>query len=312
MLKKITTWLVVMLFASVAVAQDAPAVDLRPLWTEGQTARYQIEQTQTTTTELVGMQKAMEMTIKYAAQVAWEVTDASDEGGGTAAMTIEKMSISMSMMDRTIAADETGIVDGGDRAQPMADRIEAMVDSPLTVTVTADGKIDSVDGHEAIANKVENGDSLDEDYFKEIAMDLAALIGGQAGVNPGDTWTHRHESENEVGDVVYDATYRLAGVERIAEVPVALVDVNSEMTLTPRMPELPEMPANAPPVDVQAEVHETHSSGQVMFDLSRHEVVGAHFRQGFSLTVTTTIGERTLTRNMHRNSTGQLLRIEEK
>jgi len=292
-------------FTLTAHAEDG-AIDLRPVWKTGQTARYRINQVEVTTAAIQGLGEPQSSTMEIVVETSWEVTEANEDGGGKARMTLDKIVMKMTGGPdaETITVDGSG---GDERTQPMDDWINAMTGSPLDVTVGAEGSIDGVSGFEAIKSKAgAAGERLDEDYFKEIAMDMAVLVGGAQGVKSGGSWNHRHTSDHRLGKIDYNTTYTVEGVENIAGIPVALVKRQSELKLDPQVPDV----GNEASVNIT--VNESSETAQVMVDLSRHEIVGSNSDQVLDLTITISAGGRDFIRTASEKTSSQLLRISEK
>ena len=281
------------------------AVDLRPMWNAGQSARYQITQTEVSRAQVQGMGEPQETTTQIDVVVDWEVIEADPDGGGLVRMTIDELSMTLTGpegQEMTVTENSAS-----ERARPLQQWVRALTGSPLEVSVDSDGSIAGVEGYEAIREEAgQAGTNLNEKYFQEIARDLAVLVGGQASVRPGQTWNTRHEGAHRMGTILYDTTYTLRGVEEMAGVPVALVRRTAEMEFEPDFSGLPD---DAPDIDVR--VTEAGQSAHIMFDLSRHEVVGGHFEQVLALETSFSIGDRDLTRTMRESATTQLLRIAE-
>ncbi|MDH3582881.1 MAG: DUF6263 family protein [Phycisphaerae bacterium] len=289
-----------------APGSSTRAEDLRPIWKKGRTSRYQVTQTEVTTLEVRGMTQPRQTLMDMELKVAWEILEADADGGGTARMTFSDLALVM-----------TGV--NGDKSRATAEAadeklagartwIQAMSDTPLRVTVDADGSISKVRGFEAIRRKAgEQGDRLDENYFKEIAMDLAVLFGGTENREAGDSWKLAHGAAHRMGQISYDSTYEMQGVENIAGIPVAMVNRNSKMSFEPRLPD--DLPADAPEVDVR--VSESDHRAQIMFDTSRREVVGSNMSQTLELEIRRQVLDRELVTVMREESNTQMLRIQE-
>jgi hypothetical protein len=288
------------------LAQEPPhPVDLRPVWKAAQASRYRITQTERTEMVVAGLAEAQSSVTDVEAVVTWEVVEAAEGGGGTARMTLESMSMKILGADGKTRSVTASAAD--EPLEPARQYIAALSGSPVTVQVAADGSIASVTGFEAIRAKAgQAGERIDEEFFRELARDLSALTGGQSSVASGTTWQHAHSSPHALGRVRYAYTDKLAGVERMAGIPVAVIERKAAVTFEP---ELPPRPADAPPIQVAT--RDASYESQLMFDLSRHELVGAAMRQTLVLEITTTVGDRAITRTVREATEGQILRISE-
>ena len=292
-------------FGAAFAQTDEGAVDLRPMWREGQSARYRIEQTEVARAQVQGAGEAQQTTTQIDVVVDLEVIEADPDGGGVVRMTIDELT-----MDLTGPTGEKMTItksSGGEGTEPLQEWIGALLGTPLRITVGPNGAIAGVEGYQAIQQKAgDAGANLNEKYFQEIARDLAVLVGGQASVEPGESWETQHEGSHRLGALLYDTTYTLQGVQEMAGVSVALVQRTAEMEFEPDLSGLPE---NAPEIDIR--VTDAGQSAQIMFDLSRHEVVGGHFEQVLGLETSFSIGGRDLTRTMTETTSTQLLRVAE-
>jgi len=302
------TTALVLSVCTIAPAQPAAVqpLDLRPNWTPGQTSRYRITQTEINIQQIQNMTEALETTIQLEAEATWKIIDAPDNApGGTAELTLD--AIQMTLTD---PSGDTLDEDGSSNNQataPLRQWINAVTGSPLTVVVNPDGSIGKVEGYQPIQNKAgEAGQRLDEAYFREIAMDLAVLVKGPADAEPGDTWKHTHDSSHRLGAVTHNTTYELRGLETIAGIDIALIDRTAQLKLTP---DLSDLPADAPPMNVRTT--EATQSGQLLFDLSRHEMVGAHSEQTLAVEIQVNLAGRQLTRTSREVTSMQILRISE-
>ncbi len=301
------TLLVVLLIASTTFAQDAPILtDLRPLWQTGQTATYRATTTRKTRTSVEAGEhsRSGETQIAVNADVTWRVTEANEDGGGTGEMIIDDITLTITGMNgQTSTADGRGA--GGEKLKSLDDLLGAMRGVVVTVNVDSTGHISSVSGWETIKNNAgKMGDTLEERDFVEMATDLAWLVGGQAGMKPGSQWDEQFNWSHEAGDLLHDSQYTFEGVEEIAGVPVAMVTRRSKLRLNPKMPD------GAPPVDVR--ITGAKQQSQIMFDLSRHEVVGQHIDRNLTAQISMNIGPRTITTTIDEHVSTQLLRTSEK
>jgi hypothetical protein len=306
-MRPIAVLFVIALSAANTLAAD-DGVDLRPIWREGQASKYRITQREVTTAMVGGGPAAVaprQSITDIELVTSWQVLKADPAGGGVARMVLESMTMKISDAEgqtHTVTATEAEA--GMESAQGW---IKAVTGSPLDVTVLPDGQIGGVKGVDAIQKKApEMAKRLDEPYFQELAMDVATLTGGQAGAKVGAKWTNQHVGTHQAGKITYNESSELSGVEPIAGIPVALVTRKTKLMLAP---DLGELPADAPPVNIRMTTGE--QTGQLMFDASRHELVGGHFDQVLEIEVEVTFQGHKLTRTTKEQTSTQLLRISE-
>lgn len=293
--------------SSLALAEPtADTVDLRPMWHDGQTARYEATTTRHTTTELSagGQNRTTQMKVETNATVTWRVTKADQEGGGVGEMTVEAMRIAMTGPDgQTLSMDDRG--KGDDRLKPLAELLKAMRGTPVTIHVSPTGQITRTSGWKAIrTNGGEAAAKLEERDFVEMASDLAWLVGGAADRKPGDTWKEKFNWSHDAGDLQHDSRYRFEGVEEITGVPIAMVTRSAKLKLVPKQRD------GGPPMTVRMTKGEQNS--QMMFDLTRHEIVGQNVDRTLGVHIEITLGNRKLTTRVTEQVNSQLLRVEEK
>lgn len=299
--------LAIMFVAGPLIAQDAPKpADLRPLWKQGQTSRYETTYARLRTSEVIGLAPPVQAKMKVDAVVRWKVTAANPDGGGVAEMTIENMTVELTNSEgESLTVDRNS---NDERTANMAKVLNALIDSPLEVHVDATGHVGQVKGAEAIQAKtgLDDDSGMTEKDFQESASDLAVLVGGAQAVAAGESWNEKFEWNHEMGSISYDTTYTLAGVEPIAGVPVAMINRTAALGFIPDLSDLPE---DAPPIT--AKLVEGSHTAQIMFDLSRHEVVGQNIDQTMQIEVTIEAPGRRIVRVMKEQSNSQLVRISE-
>ncbi|MEL7088174.1 MAG: DUF6263 family protein, partial [Planctomycetota bacterium] len=171
-------------FTASAPAQDsaagAVAIDLRPQWTAGQTARYEfwnrIEQTvdvqlgertqnQSTTTQITG-------------EITWIVERVADYGTADCTMQLDWMLFEVTSSAR--GQTDTQVIDSrkpsSPETKPMHNLIRAMAAVPVKVKVAPDGHILAIDGLDAMKNKTDHPDSVPSELdFIETASGLTSI-----------------------------------------------------------------------------------------------------------------------------------------
>ncbi|MEX0653833.1 MAG: DUF6263 family protein [Phycisphaeraceae bacterium] len=300
--------LLLLTFIAPAPAQDAPAaIDLRPAWQPGQTARYELwsRRERQSTMTVAGESQQAEMVMVTEGEMTWRVDDVAADGSATCTLTLDWMRMA-------ITDDEGGQQtidsrrDAGD-IPPMHQALRAMTGQPLRVNVAADGSIRSVAGHDAIRQQVEIEQlAPDERDYLRSATELAVLVAAPANARPGQTWDTRHAWNHEAGTMHHRATYRLDDVGEIEGIPIATVLIEDRLELEV---DDSELPADAPPINVR--LTQGDRQAQVLFDLQRREAVGRNSVERTSIEVTVRMPEQTLTQRTDETVQNQALRIAE-
>lgn len=303
-----------------ALAQDAAPTNLRPQWTAGQTAKYDFwgKTEKAETAKILGQEKSETTTFISEGKVSWVVNEINDDGTATCTMQLTKIKF-------TIKAGENEPLTF-DSDNPTGDRpafdslMAAMTQTPLTITVNADGTIDKVEGidelNTAAGDEAAEADMIpDELDFKETASELATLISAPASATPGQTWnatnTWNHEDvfPNADTQAKWDTTFTFDSVGQIAGVPIATIKTKSDVDIEVDLSELPE---GAPDIDIQ--ISDTSASGEILFDLSRHETVARHDTMTYTAAITVAPPRPELpaiTVKIVETSQSQLLRVSE-
>ncbi len=285
--------LILALFVAMpTLGQDAEPTNLRPQWTAGQSASYDFwgKTTKQETAQILGQEKSETTTFISEGKVTWRVDTVNDDGSATCTMRLRliKFTIKAGKGDPiTFDSDNPS----GDR--PAFDNLmSAMTQSPLTVTVNADGTIETVEGIDALAtaagSEAADADIIPEELdFKETASDLATLIAAPASATPGQTWnttnTWNHEDvfPNAQTKAKWDTTFTFDSLGMIAGVPIATIKTKSDVDIQVDLSELPE---GAPDIDIR--ISDTSASGEVLFDLSRHETVARNEMMSYTAAIT--------------------------
>ncbi|MEX2671827.1 MAG: DUF6263 family protein [Phycisphaeraceae bacterium] len=309
---RLTTSLLIATFAlalqlggGAAAAQDT--LDLRPIWKEGQSARYRMTTTQTTLAEMQGIPDAQpqQTTTLFEGELTWRVTRADENGGGEAEMTIDDLRMTITGPDGEQRSASPQSAD--EMMEPVQQMLTALVGRPISYVITADGNVDSVQGYDAIQRQAgEMGASMDERYFRNLGLDTLALVGGSQNMNVGSSWQSQQSSSHQFGEITADVTYTLAGVEEPAGVPTVMIERTASLDLSP---ELPDLPPDGPEVAFQQLAGE--ANGFLMFDRSRNEVVGVFEKQVLSAEVSFITPDRRMTQTMTETTDTEVLRIAE-
>jgi hypothetical protein len=288
----------------------AQTVDLRPQWTEGQTALYEFwnQRQQTTTMSLGPNQREAAMTVTTEGQTRWTVDKVNDDGSSQCTMTLEWITAEIENNGQTQVNDSRK---GSGDSETMHAFLQAMAGVPLKVSVNADGSIESVEGVDQMKRNL--GSELESLIpepldFVESATDLATIPHAPAEAEPGDTFSADYRWTHELGHTDQDWTYELESVEELEGVRVATVTGEGGLKLDV---DRSEMPPDAPPTDIR--MTDAEATSQVFFDLSRHEAIGRHGTQDTTIEVNITLPNNrgTLKRVTEQKIQSQTLRVEE-
>ncbi len=296
-----------------ARAQDAPAYDLRPRWSAGQTARYEIwtSRAQHSTVSLADQKRTTDMNMVSEGEVTWAVDRVKPDGSAECTMTLDWLTLDYTAGGKTLKNDSRK---GSGEIESVHALLKAMAGVPLKVSVAADGTVTRIDGTKTMAGRLgaDRKDMLPQELdFIETASDLATLIAAPESIVVGKKWGTKlkwawSDSPFE-GYLHHDMTYTLAGVEDLAGLPVAMIEGRSKLKLELDRSKLPE---GMPPADAKLVKGELQT--QVMFDLSRHEAVGRNTIQTTTVDFTIRMPNATIARRLEETLRGQALRIEEK
>lgn len=292
-----------------ARAQESTA-NLQPNFVAGQVSRFELWslRQQHVTMQVGRGSREADTRIEMNGQITWTVDRVEPTGGATCTLVIDWLTLNV------IAPD--GSVMNNDSRQPRGDievahgMLRAMTGTPLTFTVAADGSILSVRGHEAVNARLPEGTrALPEADFMEMAVGLATLPHAPAEATIGSVWNHTFTSSHDLGWMNEESRYQLAGIEEIAGISVAMVNTTSKLRLEPDLQKM----GVPPEVPVTVRMNNASSQGQIMFDLSRREVIGRNHTQSTSIQIETPIPNtpQRIVQTIDETVQSQVLRIAE-
>ncbi len=300
--------IVAVLAGSLIVAASAGAqnekLDLRPHWKQGQTSAYRVISERKLSAQITGPMgdNQSSATMRVEGEVAWEVLEASPDGGGVARLTTRKMQFSMTNdKGRTLTADERR---ADEEIKEMRNLIKAYVDTPITAHIAADGTIEKLEGLDDMQSRAgELGESITENDLKDMVRETVLLSGATDAMQMGDSWKHEYQTTvTGKAEAQVKLRYELMGAEEIAGVPVAAVSGQGEVKI-----KKPELPPHA-----RFKQTEGEENSQTYFDLTRHEVIGRNVDTVVGFRVEISLGGETITQQTTIHLNGQVLRIEEK
>lgn len=305
--------------AEVESVLDSSEIRLAPGYVAGQETLYEFWTSRQTTMSIEpppGMnipddQRQFTSGIRTEGTARWAVESVNEDGSAVCVMTYERVKLIRVANDGSELVQDSDEGSGDDPI--LQELVSAVVDVPVTYSLNADGTVESVEGFEAIADKLSEqakGIAPDDKDFEETASRFAYLIAAPALAEVGATWSFDLSEEHEMGEMNTELVYELTGLETIESIKLATVVGVGRMTLDV---ELPDTPPNAPPVDVDQLKGEVTT--EVIYDLTRGEAVGRnqveHTIIEINIPIPTPQGLSTFRRTMDQKVQSQLLRIEE-
>lgn len=295
--------------ASVASAQDEGVAfyNLQPQWVEGRTTRYRFE---TVRSDDVAMSvndqtREAQTRMRSAGEMTWTVREVGGDGSAELEVVYDWLGLSFTPPQGEPQSADSREAGGFERLKDLCD---AVAGTPLTVTFAADGSVSELEGYEAIRDNAEFSDGVPERLdFLESVTDKLCMPGAPPDAEPGDEWEQLFTWNHRMGEMEYDTTYELVGVETMAGVPVATVRRESDLTLRV---DREDIPADAPPINTNME--SASASEDVLFDLSRNEVVGRYGVEEHVIRVDINAQQAQVNQRITQTVTHKLLRIEER
>ena len=294
--------------AAHAQAPSEP-IDLRPDWQPGQQSRYRFTQNRTRERELRAGPRQKQMTTRseLTGEIVWRVDEVNSDGSAECTVRYQWMKITIN--------GPQGQQKVSDSRDPSGDLptthalFTAMTDTPLEVEVAPDGTIEEVTGHDAIRSALDEQNqeaAPSKTDLRSSIESLAPLPNAPDSAGVGDAWQHSFAQGHPLGQLQYDASYELAGVETIASIPVATVRVDAELALDPEPPA--RMPKGA---DMQSQLSESEYESFVIFDLYRHEAVGRYTSETQVIEQSVSMRGRSLDQSITQTVESTLLRLDE-
>lgn len=258
-----------LLIVSLASAQEIETpIDLRPVWQDGQTAKYKTITRRVTAAQVRGVGKPRTSVMDVTSIVNWQVVNANPDGGGKCVMTVEDLKVevtSSSGEKKTVTKDRAD-----EELKSVQQLIRGMIGKPVTVQVAKDGRVTSASGWQAIRNASgDAGKNLSETDFIESATELAPLTGGKQDADMAGKWSEKFTWDHEMGDLHLDSDFKVTGIESVAGIGLVTIEGESKTTFTPDNAKL-----NKGGPQVNLKLAKGAEKQSIMYDLSRHEVVG--------------------------------------
>jgi|GEM_PF-883414 len=293
-----------------APAINVEAINLRPMFVQGRTSRYEIwsHKVQDVTMRMGPNQRQASRTTQLKGEISWTVQTVRPDGSATCVMTFEYLTLEMtdSSGDRVFIDSRHARSDN----EMMHTFLRAMTGVALRMEVSPEGTPLAVSGTQGIRQKMGSlpaeaaPDDLD---FIENASELATLPGAPETLAVGGNWAMNYQWKHEMGHLKHDAQYVLSDVQEIAGIPIAIVDQTARLQL---IPDYSKLPQGGPKVDIR-QLAGTYQR-QVMFDLQRHDTVGSNTTSSLTVEVRITLpNNQVITRTIVESAQEQVLRIAE-
>lgn len=296
-----------------AEAEGPQTIDLRPIWEDGQTSRYRsvtrrkVHQVR----KVMGNESEQSQLLVFEAEAAWKVIDAREEGGGEVELKMDKLEMRMTGSDgKTYKASARRADDALKRAQQL---LKGLTSRPIRFVVASDGTIERVRDWKAVAAAAgEAGESLTESDFREIAIELALLPGAVADAKRGSTWREDFQWSHEMGELDLDTTYKVVAFERVAGVPIANIQAISEIDAEIDKSKFqPPGGNNAQGPKVDVKFNGGKQGAQIMYDLSRNEIVGHNVTRQLEFQMDLSYQGRKFEQVMTHTMNTQVVRLDE-
>ncbi len=279
-------------------------VDLRPQFKQGRTTRYRVwtlrQVARSSNIRPSSTQKA-----EIEGELSWTVERVREDGSATCVLTLDWMSITATQRDGTLKRNDSRQA-SGDTGKTYA-LLRAMTGMPISFEVAADGKIKSVSGVNAIHAAVESKTHAPSDLdFIQSATDLTLLTAAPNKTRIDDQWQTQFIWDHDAGKMHHDASYKLESIERLADIPVAIVTGRSAMRLEVDGSYFQD---DGPKPEI--EMIDSDFKTQIMFDLTRHEAVGRNSIEQRTVQIKIPIGPRIVLTVIKEHIHSQALRIAE-
>ncbi|MCC7145770.1 MAG: hypothetical protein IT443_04935 [Phycisphaeraceae bacterium] len=303
-----TLCLLLMLSWAVPAQEAREVYDLRPRFEAGRTSRYEFwtRRSSRQALEARGQRQQTRHEVIFQGQITWTIDTVAADGAATATYVMDWIKADLTTADgRRMTIDSRQ-----SSGEPAAlwQVIRAMAGAPIRVELSPDAVVDKISGVEAIRGKLEEAmaKSVDESDLTKSVYDTAILAGGPAELKVGQKWPFTFARSHEMGQLTYDTTFSLAGVETIADIPIATVQGQAKVRFEPDAQRVARLPAGS-----SVRLTEGSSEQQVLWDLQRHEAVGRNNQLHFTLQTTIRVQGQTLEQTLDEEVQSQILRIGE-
>lgn len=224
--------------ASPAHAQQT----LKWKFTKGQKLGYEMTQKMTMSTMAGGM--AFDMKMTNIMDMTWSVTGVKSDGSGEITQKVTRVRMTMTGLPTgKIEYDSSKENPPGNGGNPIASQLQktygALVGSDIMMTISPQGRISNLklsDKAKAAlkgAGRGVPGGGISEDTFKQMASQMGAFF-PKGQVTKGQTWDHKFEMKNPVGDMKIETKFKYAGTVSQDGKRLAKLELTPKVSMTPK------------------------------------------------------------------------------
>jgi hypothetical protein len=233
--------LVLTALASAAPGQDAA---LRYRFTKGETIRYRATQAVNVSMDNVPGAGSMTVDTNIVQVQSMNVTDVASDGTATVRVTFDSVKMDMTSPMGTMSYDSAAPAQsaGNPMAEMIAKSYGAIVGGSVTMVVTPSGEIKSINGLDALAQKISAGlpqgaglpgmSSLMTEDSLRTALEQNFPAVPNRSVRAGETWTHNKSVKTGLGTAQTAMTFTFKGVESRAGRQLATLAVAGTSKVT--------------------------------------------------------------------------------
>ncbi len=194
-----------------------PAADLKIKWQVGK--RYDMQMNLDQVSDIAVPNQPIQQTMKLTQGLHYSPLTNLDNGGHAVQLEFDSQNLSFSQNGKELvsydSSDSAPIPTNG-AAAPVAAVMRAMLNVPLVYNFGADGKIETIDGTDAMMSRINDAmpdrrqrnqleQLFDQDTLKRYGQFSEGLP--DHPVSPGDTWSSSQDINNATGVMTVEATY---------------------------------------------------------------------------------------------------------
>jgi hypothetical protein len=194
-----------------------PAADLKIKWQAGK--RYDMEMNLDQVSDISVPNQPIQQGLKLTQGLHYSPLKALDNGGNTVQLEFDSQNLSFTQNGKELVSydsSDNAPIPTNSPAAPIAAVMRAMLNVPLVYTFGADGKLETIDGTDALMSRINAArpdqrqrmqleQLFDQDTLKRYGQFSEGLP--DHPVSPGDSWTSSQDINNTTGVMTVEATY---------------------------------------------------------------------------------------------------------